>query len=445
MDKAYVHYLEEPHEIIPNELYIFRRKKDKKPRWQGLMIVDGQRDVPFTTKKLDKTEAIKVALERHGNFKVDAAMGVTVRASKLRWRDVWQEYEESVMQFKRDRGDITENRFKNRKGIYKNWIEPWWGAKKVTPITEKIMQDYWSWRIPKGQANNNTLLDQSKTLSSMIKFAYQRQHIAGVPPILMPPVKKENNRRGHYTREQIENTIQQKLKKFINETNDPDRIKARLVYYNFVMFSVYTGIRVGTCLNLKWKDLELPIAWKSNDGSGKMMAREGDYSKETNFKSIEEWRENSQGAKIGFVNVQRATGKNKGSYFQVVPMAPCITLLQDYFVDMCDFENEDYVVEPQQNDYVFPNFDGTQRKINSIGRMHRQQVNSIGDAYKFDKFGLPLSSYCWRHSYATWMLIHTKLSNERLALNMDTSVQHLRDHYAHAVSRDFAIELAGEF
>jgi len=435
-DRDYKFYLEAPDWIIPDELNIYRRADHKVPRWQGRSIIKNKKPVSFSTKKLIKADAIKVAIQRHMEMKTQATMGLQPRAQKKTWKAVWEEFDTKVLGMKVERETISAKRRLGQQGLYKNWMDPYWGKKHIVPITEKEMQDYWHWAMSKGVASNDYLLTISKAVSAIIKYAYSRQYVLGVPPILLPPVKKEDIRRGAYTRDQIEKVIEPHLKKWKDKGNKNSSTMARLVYYNYVLFSVYSGIRIGTILKLKWENIELPDLTVTEDG--RTIIKEGDRTLEFNKM---EWldyiakKKNIDMFDITYINVMRTVGKNKGSYLQVVPMRRLTKILQDYKKQT--FYNKD-------TDFVFPNFDGTQRKTDSIEKFHRNVIHKLGDDFKKDKFGLDLTPYSWRHTYATWMLIHTDTSNERIVSNMDTSLKHLKDHYGHTTNRDFAIDLAGE-
>ena len=292
--------------------------------------------------------------------------------------------------------------------------------------------DYWLWAMKKN-ANNDTLMNVSKFVSAIIRYAYSQQYVMDVPPNLLPPVSRDDNQRGHYTRDQITKVIIPHLTDWAEKGAKKNSQIARLILKNFVLFSVYSGIRMGTGLSLKWKDIELPSILKLDDG--KTIVRLGDIEMEFDgLDWLQYMADNIGELEITFINTQKAVGKKKGSWVSVVPMYELTEILKD-FKKLTPYN--------KPNDYVFPNADGTQRKSDSLGRFHRKVIGGLGDDFKTDKFGLALSSYSWRHSYATWMLIHSNVSIERVALNMDTSLKQLRDHYSHATSRDFAIALSG--
>ncbi|MEX0693118.1 MAG: hypothetical protein WD075_01610 [Rhodospirillales bacterium] len=434
MSKSYSFYVENPVEVVPGALWLYRRSDHEARNWQYRVKFEG-RDIVRSTRTPELLKAMETAKDIYTTIRDEGVASMQAMTSNVTWDEVWEAFEEDVLDKKLARGEIGKSRYNGQKSVYRNCIEPYFAGKPAECPSAGTMKDYWKWRMRNSTIINDTLIEQSKTLSSLFRYAKNKGYIRGELPKISPDVKKNKNRRGAYTRKQVETEIFPRLEVWVSEAARPGDVFPRKVFENFVKVSIFSGIRFGTLLNLKWSNVVFPSVTRS-ERAGYLTVVEKGYAKEMKTKlSPEEYIARNPELKIAQIRIPKGVGKNKGKYLDVIPMHQCTEVLRTWHAK---------TLFPGDDDFLFPNKTGGKRGSDTIRKFHKGVIGKDGLGLVKDAYGLDLTTYSWRHTYATWQLLfNPKVNQEKLARNMDTSVQNIVDHYGHVYNVDVAEDLAG--
>lgn len=430
--KAYKAY-EDAWEIRDGAILIYKRADNQNPNYQYRLRIRGVAGyVIESSRTRDLLEAARIAEDRYDELRADVKRFGAAYISKRTWRDIWKEFNSEVLERKVRRKEVKPKRQTKLNGIWKNWMEPFWGDRRCADLTEPTVTEYWHWRMGQNDAPNNTLLDQSKALTALVRFAVSKGYTDANYPKLGAPVKKEKKRRGSFTLNQVRE-IDKHLKKWARSAKRQDTSYSRKCFHNFVMLGFYSGMRIGEMLDLKWRNIIAPDARRLNNGSIlvtigereiRLAAGQGHTEKEAYdlTKSIVQ------------IDIPDAITKTESR--SVIPMQAAAVLLERWRMQ---------TLYRLDDDLLFPNRKGKRRTVESFEKLHRETIGSLGADYCHDRFDDPLHPYSYRHTYATMMLIHNPdVRMEDICVNMGTSMEQMMHHYSHVRAPDLQEKLSAQ-
>lgn len=343
-------------------------------------------------------------------------------------------------------GDDPKKRsaYKHAKSTIDRFFIPKFGEQPVTMPFEEKFEDYVQWRIDywtkgpgskkpkeeptylrngkevkhklvKKRASKSTLKRENSFLRSVFNHAVRKGLIrkGDIPKLELP--KFEQSKRPAFTKEQYHRVLkiaEQRLFEAVNkpltqsnpkEMEEEQAQKRREIYehyqlFNFVEFAVETGMRPVELFNLNWGHLEgLEIARQAPASERKL--------------------------------VISAFGKGK-KLQRFVPRRSAIGNL----LNLWDGAVQHFGMEPKKGDAVFRDYLG--RRLKSLNRPLNKLLKEADALYSIGEDqnnGQKLSTYSFRHSYATWQLEkNPPIDVYTLAINMRTSVEMIEKWYSKA-------------
>lgn len=422
-------------ELDDGDILLYKRKGNARPNFQyRLKIRNANGYIIESSGTKDLLAAALIAKNRFNDLDADVRRYGANYIEKRTWADIWKEFERDVIDRKLRRNEIKPKRKTKMVGIWNNWIKPFWEKKRGVDINEPTIEEYWTWRMEQNDAPNNTLLDQAKTFTALVRFAASKGYIDAPTIKLTPDVKKEKRRRGAFTLQQVRE-IDVHLRKWQEASKTKDILQARRCFHTFVMFGFYSGMRIGEMLNMKWKNIQMPDVKRQRDGG--LIITQGDQEIVIDEESANKISlKDAYDIANGILQIHIPDGDSKTGFRTVIPMKEATAIM----------ENWEWVTKYKKpDDFVFPNRKGTRRTVESFEKMHRETIKTIGEDYVEDRYGNPLLPYSYRHTYATIMLIHSKdIRMEELAVNMGTSIEQIERHYSHVIPSDLQDRLSSQ-
>lgn len=432
IEKAYKAY-DDAWEIRDGAVLIYRRADNKNPNYQYRLRIRGVRGyVIESSKTRDLLEAARIAEDRYDELRADVKRFGAAYISKRTWADIWNEFDREVLERKVRRKEVNPKRRTKLNGIWNNWIKPFWGNRRCADLTEPMVAEYWNWRMGQNDAPNNTLLDQSKAFTALVRFAVSKGYADANYPKLTAPVKKEKKRRGAFTLSQVRK-IDKHLQEWTQSTKRSDTRFSRACFHNFVMLGFYSGMRIGEMLDLRWSNILTPDAKRQKGGS--ILVTMGE--REIRLAAAEAATEKkAYDLTKSIVQIDIPDAITKTESRSTIPMKEAAELLERWR-RLTPFRSD--------NDLLFPNRKGKRRSVESFEKLHRETIAILGPDYCHDRFGNPLHPYSYRHTYATVMLIHNPdVRMEDLCVNMGTSMEQMIHHYSHVRAPDLQEKLSAQ-
>jgi integrase len=316
-------------------------------------------------------------------------------------------------------GKITMNRWKIVDGYIRLHLIPYLTDTQITQVAEDEWDRYPAWRRknsferPKKQrpgmppeerkpappARDNTIRHELITLRAIMNFAADKNYIRErqVPRGDLPSGKA---RREEFTPQEYRELHTFARDKWIKKARNKANLFYRSMAYNFVLIMTNTGMRTIEAENLRWRDVDV--------------------------------RSNKEGRKFVVLNV---SGKDK-SRGLVAPesVATYLDRVRALFVE-AQKERQKKTgqaktsdeLSPKPNDFVFTNYQGQK-----TGELYNDVIADLLAESKllYSASGSRRSSYCFRHTYATFRLMEG-VDVYFLAKQMGTSVKMIEDHYGH--------------
>ena len=423
------------HIITQGELLVALRERSS--IWQCRYCVDGiwqrtstgERDL-----RLAKAKAKELYLEAQWRKKSNVAPITRY------FRDV------ARLVAKKLQNDVNSG---NGKATYKDYLVaiekyliPSLGKYKVDSIDYKALDKLNADRLKKMKSapTKSTLLTHNAALNRIFDEAIYRGYmVSSNKPVLIAKGKK-SERRDEFTVKEIK-ALRGNFEKWIAQGRD-DAKELRALLQDYVEVLLDTGARPGKeLLDLKWAQLELkyePISL----GKTKSIATEDNQ----HGKDIEAFDLN----RTVIINIQTGkTGKR-----QAIGRAATVEALgrlanRNYKLPLAK------VIEEFPKDYVFRYKEFLSKKRGNLDtkaafvvptsfvklfNTYLEEHNLLIDAIS----GKKRQPYSLRHSYATMMLTHDKVSPHILAKQMGTSIGMLEKHYSHLDAVKAIHQLRGE-
>jgi integrase len=312
-------------------------------------------------------------------------------------------------------GQITMGRWQTVDGYIRLHLIPFMGNEQIAHVGENQWKEYPFWRkhnnAPKKDDNaygkrkkkansealpeekeeedeihkpakDGTIRQEMMTFRAIMNFAADKQYIRErqVPKGKLPTDKA---RREEFAPQEYRHLHKYAREKWITEEGlTASTVWYRKIVYNFMLIMANTGMRTMEARNLRWRDMDI--------------------------------RKDNQGRDFVAVNV-----RGKGKYRELVAAGNVV----EYFDRVKKLSNA-----TKPDDFVFTKESGESAGEDLYGA-HMESLLT-GSGLLFSSSGSRRSTYCFRHTYATFRLMEG-VDVYFLARQMGTSVKMIEDYYGH--------------
>lgn len=364
-------------------LIIFRRTDVKHRNWYcRIKVPNEDRYKTVSLKTPEISTARDTALEEDAELRFRIKHGVPI-FNKL-FSEIADEF--AALQVKRaEAGQITKHRARVIACHIRVQLNPYVGNLQITLIGQDKWEGYPVWRQGNGKGRSGglvsegTIRDEMSTFRSVMAYAARKKHIPE------SQVFKDRLPVGKVSREEFTPEEYRALhtfgRKWMKDARNDFTAWYRAMAYNFMLVMTNTGMRPSEAKNLKWRDV-------SN-------------------------RTDKQGRKFVILNV-----RGKGKFRSLV----ATTNVAEYPERIRGISKATGPDEP-----VFINHKGT-----AAMSLYNGLIESLLTKSKLlhSSSGSRRSTYCFRHTYATFRLSEG-VDSLFLAHQMGTSVKMIQDHYGH--------------
>lgn len=375
-------FLEDIHELKTG-LIIFRRTDVQHRNWYcriKLPKVDKYKTVSLKTSDINEAKEKAFEQDAELRFKVKHELPVFNRT----FAQVAQEFAD-FQKGRFEAGEITFHRWRVMASHIKTQLNPYVGTTQITLLGEDRWKTYPAWRHKTGKGrsggrvSDGTVRDEMATFKAIMAYAASRQYIRDSQKFTGKLIVAKA-RREEFTPDEY-----RKLHTFARGWIERGRYArhkwSRRMAYNFILIMCNTGMRPAEAKNLRWRDVSAHI-----DKHGRKFVRLSVRGK----------------GKYGDL----VAAENVANYFERVRTISKAT---------------------ESNDHVFTTYDGKQARtlyydvVETLLQESNLQMSSSGSRR---------STYCFRHTYATFRLTEG-VDSYFLAKQMRTSVKMIEDHYGH--------------
>jgi integrase len=374
-------FLEDTQELKPG-LIIFRRADVEHRNWYCRVRVPGtDKYKTISLKTPDINEARDRAFDHDADIRFRVKHDVPVFEKSF--AEVAQEYSDRQKRLA-EAGQITMRRWQTVDGHIRLHLVPYVGNAQILHVTADKWDGYLLWRKQngasrKGQATNGSIRQEMVTFRAIMTYAARRGMIRDrqVPKGNLP-IDKE--RREAFTPSEYRK-LHTYARRWVKEARTDFNSWYRTMAYNFLLIMTNTGMRTSEARNLKWKDIEA--------------------------------RTDREGRPFVVLNV-----RGKGKFRELVAASNLTTYLGRVKAISEAAGADDFVFSNQKGEQSATLYDGLiEDLLKATGLLH-------GPA------GSRRSSYCFRHTYATFRLMEGT-DVYFLAKQMGTSVKMIEDYYGH--------------
>lgn len=371
-------------EKIREGLIIFRRTDVKHRNWYCRIKIPGKDAYKFVSLKTP-LEAEARERARDAAIRIDVKLELGHPVFDKSFAEVAAEF--SAFQKERaEAGQVTMSRWRSIDSHIRSQLNPYMGTRQITLIGEALWKAYPIARKRTGKGNGRdvvsdaTIRAEMTTFRAIMAYAFEKKLIASISAFKAVPGLKK------VSREEFTPTEYRKLHtfartKWVKEAPNKHVGWYRNMTYWFVLVMTNTGMRPPEARNLRWRDVAV--------------------------------RADKKGRQFVAMNVR---GKAK---FRTLVASMRVAEYLDRVRDMSP------ATEP--DDPVFCTHDG--RVAVSL---YNSPITHLLEQSKllFSVSGSRRSTYCFRHTYATFRLTEG-VDSLFLAKQMGTSVKMIEDHYGH--------------
>ena len=433
-------------EHLDGDLVLYQRNLDvaspnaanhRKPKWyMKLKIGGGKKPIDRSTKLTVYEEAYAFARKEYDRLRNAVSLGHTLK--DFTFEQHWNEWYQRQLNNRVWR----ESRARWHKMYAERYFKAYFRnadgtSMLLNQITPTFAHGYWDWRIaywsshqgeklktynPKRQkaktstthnakpAPSKKTLEMEQTALNQIFFdARERGRLQQVFKLKSPRSNQPHVRRPHFEIKDEYKRLTSALRSYRGCTGPfaKDHVNVwhrlqRQQLYHFVMFSLNSGLRVGECREMRWKD----IRFDQGDGA--------------------------EGEKIAVVTVRKATKKGQNRDVQTQPTAN--KTLKEWREKSPSNGENDLVWFGQKKDD-----DGKAMPFSNLNKsfqnfLVRVAVPEQEHGMLYNKEGEKRSLYSLRHTYATMRREIGNVDYDDLALNMGCSRVQLEKHYGQSDS-----------
>jgi len=381
-------FMLDAHELKPG-LVLFRRADVKHNNWYCRIKIPGEDRYKTTSLKtpdlhLARDRAMDVAADLRFRLQHD------VPVFDKPFRQVAQQFLDH-QELRAQADQITQERWRVQTAHVRQ-LTAYTGSAQISRIGSETWNGYPIWRKRTGRSragkrdseqlpppSDGTIKSEMATFRSIMEFAASRNYIKDTKAFSRRPAFN-TERRDAFTPEEYRK-LHRFARKWIRKANNSRSAWSRSMAYNFMLVMANTGMRPSEARNLRWRDVT--------------------------------GHTDRQGREFASLSV---SGKSKAR--ELVAAHSVLAYLKR-------IRALSKATRPE--DPVFTSADGTSAK--------RLYAGLIQDLFKesgllLGPSGKPRSTYCFRHTYATFRLAEG-IDVYFLAKQMGTSVQMIEDHYGH--------------
>ena len=365
-------------------LVIFRRHGVKHRNWYcriKVPDVDRYKTISLDTPDINTAKDAAFDEDAELRFKVKHKMPVFNKT----FSQVAQEYADA-QKARAKAGQISERRADTEASFIRAQLNPYIGYMQITLIGEDRWKGYPIWRHGNGKGRNGqkvsdwTIRSEMKTFRSIMLFAAEKHYISETR-VFRQKVKLGTPRREAFTPEEYR-TLYTFARKWVKEAKSELQVFYRTMAQNFILIMTNTGMRPPEAKNLRWRDY-----------LGTRIDREGNE----------------------FV-VFKVRGKGK---FRELVAVPTVATYLERIRTISKATGPD--------DFIFTTYNGKPAQT-----LYKSVISDVlkKTGLLFSSSGSRMSSYCFRHTYATFRLMHNTDVLD-LAKQMGTSVDMIENYYGH--------------
>lgn len=368
---------------VKNGLVIFRRSDVKHRNWYCRIKVPNENR--YKTVSL-KTSEISVARDRALEHDADIRFRIQhdVPIFNKLFSEVAKEFEE-LQKGRAVAGQITMHRWRVIESHIRVQLNRYVGNIQITQIGADRWTEYPIWRHQNGKGrsggrvSDGTIRDEMATFRSVMSYAASKRLIRESQVFKgRLPVSKVS--REEFTPEEYRK-LHTFARGWIKAARGSLQVWSRTMAYNFMLIMTNTGMRPSEARNLKWRDVSA--------------------------------RTDKQGRKFVILNVW-----GKGKSRSLVATTNVVEYLDRVREISRATKPDDPVFTTRSGERAVTLFHGL---IESLLKKSELLHSSMGSRR---------STYCFRHTYATFRLTEG-VDSLFLAHQMGTSVKMIEDHYGH--------------
>ena len=375
-------FLEDIQEL-KNGLIIFRRTDVQHRNWYCRIKLP--KEDKYKTVSL-KTADINDAKERA--FEQDAELRFKVKHELPVFNRTFAQVAQEFSDFQKGRsesGEITFHRWRVMASHIKTQLNPYVGTTQITLLGEDRWKTYPAWRHKTGKGrsggrvSDGTVRDEMATFRSIMNYAAMRSYIRD-SQVFGGRLPISKTRREEFTPEEYRK-LHSFARSWLKDGPRAEHVWARTVAYNFILIMCNTGMRPSEAKNLRWRD----VSAQSDKQERKFV---------------------------------RLSVRGKGKSRQLVA-ADSVALYFERIRAISKATGDD--------DFVFTTITGAAAKTLYYSLVEDLLIKS---GLQMSSSGSRRSTYCFRHTYATYRLTEG-VDVYFLAKQMGTSVKMIEDHYGH--------------
>ena len=374
--------LVDPHELKPG-LMIFRRADVKHRNWYcRIKLPKEDRYKTLSLKTSDINEA------RDKAFDQDADVRFRIRHEIPVFDKTFSQVAEEFSAFQKERseaGEISFHRWRVMHSHIKTQLNPYVGTVQITQLGEDRWKAFPAWRQKNGKGrsggrvSDGTIRDEMATFRSIMAYAAGKKFVRD-SQVFKGKLPLSKARREEFTPPEYRK-LHSFARSWIKAARNDLGTWYRTMAYNFVLIMTNTGMRPSEARNLRWRD----IATQTD----------------------------RQGRKFVRIDVR---GKGK---FRTLVAASNVATYLDRIRQISKHTEPD--------DFVFVTDEGKMARTLYYSLVERLLIES---GLQTSSSGSRRSTYCFRHTYATFRLTEG-VDVYFLAKQMGTSVKMIEDHYGH--------------
>lgn len=300
------------------------------------------------------------------------------------FRQVAEEYL-ATQQRRANAGEVSQDRVKNLKNAYNKALDDYVGSTQIHLIGQDRWSSYPTWRRENGKGrfrehiSDSTIAFEMGAFKAVMTYAVGKRYVPASHRFEGKP-KLKTMRRDEFTLEEYRK-LHTAGRKWMKEATTPQGQWYRQICYNFMLIMCNTGMRPPEAKNLRWRDIT-----EAKDRDGReivVMAVQG------KGKSRRLVAPKSVGEYLDRVRKLSKATKPDDPVFTIINGKPAKYLYSDTVQDLL-----------------------------------------VETGLRMGPNGIPRSTYCFRHTYATFRLSEG-VDVYILAEQMGTSVKMIENHYGH--------------
>ena len=364
-------------------LVIFRRTDVQHRNWYCRMKLpkeDRYKTVSLKTASLDEARDRAFDHDAELRFKVKHELPIFNRL----FSQVAQEFL-SVQKERSEVGHITFHRWRVMDSHVRSQLNRYVGNTQITLVGQDRWDDYPVWRQKNGKGrsggrvSDGTIRDEMATFRAIMGFAAGKQYIRD-SQVFKGKLPLSKVHREEFTPQEYRK-LHSFARSWIKDARNKGNTWYRTVAYNFMLVMTNTGMRPSEAKNLRWRDVAV-----QKDGKGRAFVR--------------------------------LSVRGKGKHRNLVAASN----VADYLDRIREISK---ATEPDH--FVFTNEKGEAAKTLYHSLIERLLIDS---GLLHSSSGSRRSTYCFRHTYATFRLTEG-IDVYFLSKQMGTSVKMIEDHYGH--------------